>query len=117
MLEKFGIGIDIVEVNRFAEKPFATNEKFYKKIFHDSEINYCLNSSNPSQSFAAKFAVKEAVIKSINDQIRMFDILTDYVDSKPTVSIMTDVSYSFLVSITHEKSFAVAVVISEKRIQ
>lgn len=117
MLEKFGIGIDIVEVNRFAEKPFVTNEKFYKKIFRDSEINYCLNNLNSSQSFAAKFAVKEAVIKSINDQIGMLDILTDYVDSKPIVSIMNDTSYSFLVSITHEKSFAIAVVISEKRTQ
>ena len=53
MLEKIGIGIDIIDINRFNEKPFETNKNFYKKIFHDSEIKYCLNKKNSSQSFAA----------------------------------------------------------------
>lgn len=113
MLEKFGIGIDIVEVNRFKEKPFTENEKFYKKIFHDSEIKYCLNHHDPSESFAAKFAIKESVIKAINEQIDLRDIVTDIVNSKPTVTLQNDLSYNFLVSISHEKSFAIAVVISE----
>lgn len=114
MLEKFGIGIDIVEVNRFKDKPFAENEKFYKKIFHDSEIKYCLNHANPSQSFAAKFAIKESVIKAINEQIDLLYILTDNVNSKPIVSLLNNQSYNFLVSISHEELFAVAVVISQK---
>ena len=29
MIEKFGIGIDIIEINRFSEKPFDKNENFY----------------------------------------------------------------------------------------
>ena len=114
MLEKIGIGIDIIEINRFKEKPFETNENFYKKIFHDSEIKYCLNHKNPYQSFATKFAIKESVIKSLNKQIDFLDILTDHVDSKPTVSLLNDSSYNFLVSVSHEKLNAVAVVISEK---
>lgn len=115
MLEKIGIGIDIVEINRFNEKPFTENQIFYKKIFHNSEIKYCLNRKNSSESFAAKFAIKESVIKSINKQIDFLDIMTDHVGTKPCVVLLNDSSYNFLVSATHEKSSAIAVVISEKR--
>jgi len=114
MLEKIGIGIDVVDIARFKEKPFETNEDFYKKIFHDSEIKYCLDHTNSSQSFATKFAIKESVIKSINKQISFLDILTDHLDSKPTVILLNDYSYNFLVSVSHEKLYAIAVVISEK---
>lgn len=115
MLEKFGIGIDIVDINRFKEKPFETNENFYKKIFHDSEIKYCMNYADPSESFAAKFAIKESVIKSINEHIDFLDILTDHLNSKPIVLLLNNLSYNFLVSVSHEKLVAIAVVISEKQ--
>ena len=114
MLERFGVGIDIVDINRFNEKPFEQNQNFYKKMFLDSEINYCLNKNNSSESFAAKFAIKESVIKSISKNVDFLDILTDYVNSKPIVQILNDSSYNFLVSVSHEKSNAIAVVISEK---
>jgi len=113
VLEKIGIGIDIIEINRFQEKPYETNHNFYNKIFHDSEIEYCLNQKNPYQSFATKFAIKESVIKSINKKINFFEILTNHLDSKPIVKLLINNSYNFLVSVSHEKSHAVAVVISE----
>jgi len=113
VLEKFGIGVDIVDVNRFREKSFEKNEKFYKKIFHDSEIRYCLSRANPSESFAARFAIKESVIKSIGIHIDFLDILIDDVDAKPMVSLLNN-TYNFLVSLSHEKSFAIAVVIAER---
>ena len=114
MLEKIGIGIDIIDINRFLEKPYFENKSFYEKIFHTSEIDYCLNHKNSSQSFAAKFAIKESVIKSIHKQIDFLEILTEHIDSKPIVSLLGNSSYVFLVSVTHEKQYAVAVVISEK---
>lgn len=114
MIEKIGIGIDIIEIHRFNEKPFKDNENFYRKIFHDSEVKYCLNQNNSSQSFAVKFAIKESVIKSINEKISFQDILTGHSDSKPTVSLLNDLSYNFLVSVSHEKDNAIAVVVSEK---
>jgi holo-[acyl-carrier protein] synthase len=114
VLEKIGVGIDIVEISRFKKKPFNTNKRFYKKIFHDSEIKYCLKHKEPYQFFAAKFAMKESVIKSINKQVSFLDIITDHVDSKPTVTLLNDDSYAFLVSISHEKLNAIAVIISEK---
>ena len=113
MLEKIGIGIDIVDIERFSEKPFEKNKTFYEKIFNESEIQYCLNIKNSSQSFAAKFAIKESVIKSINKQIDFLEIMTSYLDSKPVVFLQNDSTYNFLVSVSHDKSTAIAVVISE----
>ena len=114
MLEKFGIGIDVVDVERFSSKQFSENEDFYGKIFNDYEIQYCLKFKNPYPHFAGKFALKEAVIKAINKKIDFLDILTDHLDSKPIVSLLPDSSYNFLVSVSHEKLNAIAVVISEK---
>jgi len=114
MIEKIGIGIDIIEIHRFNEKPFENNKNFYEKIFHNSEIDYCKKQKNSSQSFAVKFAIKESVIKSINEKISFLDIVTEHLDSKPIVSLLNKPSYNFIVSVSHEKDNAVAVVISEK---
>lgn len=114
MLEKLGIGIDVVEIKRFSNKPYETNKAFYQKIFHDSEINYCLERKNSADCFAGKFAIKESVIKSIPLKIDFLEILIDYSNSKPIVRLMNNSHYSFLVSLTHEKSYAISVVISEK---
>ena len=114
MLERLGIGIDIVEIKRFSNKPYKTNLDFYKKIFHESEITCCLERKNFAECFAGKFAIKESVIKSIPKKITFLDILIDYSDSKPVVTLIDDSSYSFLVSLTHEQLYAVSVVISEK---
>jgi len=114
MFEKMGLGIDIIEVNRFQEKPFETNKNFYKKIFHDSEIDTCLNRKNTAECFAGKFAIKESVIKSISTNIDFLDILISYSNSKPKVTLINNPSYAFLVSLTHETTNAVSVVISEK---
>ncbi len=114
MIEKFGIGIDIVSNTRFKELPYLTNEKFYKKIFEQSEIDYCLKFKNSEEHFAGKFAIKEAVIKSIKEKIQFLDILIDYSNSKPQVSLTNNLSYQFLISVSHEKSCTIAVVISEK---
>jgi phosphopantetheine--protein transferase-like protein len=114
MLEKFGIGIDIVEIKRFSNKPYETNKFFYEKIFHPSEIEHCLKRKNAAECFAGKFAIKESVIKSISTNINFLDILIDYLNSKPIVTLINNPSYAFLVSLTHETTNAVSVAISEK---
>ena len=114
MLEQLGIGIDIVEIKRFLNKPYKTNLDFYKKIFHESEITCCLERKNFAECFAGKFAIKESVIKSLNKNIEFLNILIDYSNSKPIVTLLDNSSYSFLVSVSHEKLHAIAVVLSEK---
>ena len=116
IFENFGIGIDIVEVDRFKKKKFAKNLTFYKKIFLESEIKYCLKFKSPYEHFAGKFALKESVIKSIHDEISFLDIQTSNSKHGPIVRLVGKKSkeYSFLCSISHEKKFAVAVVISSR---
>ena len=115
MIENFGIGIDISSIKKFKDKPFEKNENFYKKIFSEQEITYCLKFENYYEKFAAKFALKEAVIKSINKKIILSEIETSYLDSKPFIEILNSKqNYKFLASLSHENEIAVAVVISEK---
>ena len=79
----FGIGVDIVDINRFKNMDYKNNKKFYQKIFLDSEIEYCLKFKNSEQHFAGKFAAKEAVkkavlsTKKINPPTGVDDILAD----------------------------------------
>lgn len=111
-----GIGIDIVAIDQFTKIPYTKKPAFYEKIFLSSEIKYCLKFKNPYQHFAGKFAIKEAVKKSINEQISMLNIITSHFDSKPKVTLANKKkgNYRFLVSVSHEKNFAVAVVIAEQ---
>lgn len=114
MIENIGLGIDIVEISRFKELDLRKKENFYKKIFTESEIKYCQKFKDDYRHFAGKFAVKEAVIKSINKKINFLDIITSNQKKKPTVKILKKNYHIFRVSISHEEKFAVAVVISEK---
>ena len=113
MLQKFGIGTDIVKTERFQNKPYSKHKIFYEKIFLDSEIEYCLKHKNNAIHFSGKFATKECVKKSISKNINFLDIETYYLNSKPRVKLKNNHDFEFLVSISHEKEFAIATVVSE----
>ena len=70
-----------------------------------------------------KTSLFETVLVSSNDQlvelfligkINFQDIETIYQNSKPKIILKSSKKYNFLVSLSHEKDYAVAVVISEK---
>jgi holo-[acyl-carrier protein] synthase len=57
-----GIGIDLLEVRRIRvllKKPNLS------RIFTVQEIKYCRSKANPAESFAARFAAKEAFLKAV----------------------------------------------------
>ena len=116
ILGNFGVGIDIVEIERFRKKNYKKNKNFYKKIFFKSEIDYCLKFKDPYPHFAGKFGIKESVIKSVQSKVSFHDILSSNSKNHPVVKLTGNMSkkYSFLVSVTHEKEYAVAVAISYK---
>ena len=116
IFENFGIGIDIIEVDRFRKKKFQKNKNFYNKILYKSEIDYCLRFKDPYTHFAGKFALKESVIKSIPDKTSFLDIQTSHSKYGPTIRLLGKKAkkYSFLCSVSHEKKFAIAVVISSR---
>ncbi len=65
----FGIGIDVVEVERIASAIERHGEPFLARLFTDAERKYCDAQKNPALHFAARFAAKEAVSKSLGTGI------------------------------------------------
>jgi holo-[acyl-carrier protein] synthase len=64
-MEIYGIGIDLIEVIRVKDA-IEKFPRFLGKIFTDEEIKYCLSKGkNQYQSFASRFAAKEAAAKSL----------------------------------------------------
>jgi holo-[acyl-carrier protein] synthase len=63
-----GIGVDIIEVERVERaltRP-VTGDRFRQRVFTESEIAYCESRGRPRyQSYAARFAAKEAVMKAL----------------------------------------------------
>ena len=113
MINNFGVGIDIINIKKFQKKSFQENERFYRKIFTDEEIDYCLKFKEPYQHFAGKFAIKEATIKSITRKIDFSNIITYHNKKKPNVKIL-DKNFNFKVSVSHDGEYAIAIVISEE---
>lgn len=65
----FGIGIDVVEVERIASAIERLGEPFLTKLFTASERAYCESQKNSALHYAARFAAKEAVSKALGTGI------------------------------------------------
>jgi len=65
----FGIGIDVVEVDRIAASLEDFGDRFTRKVFTDAERTYCDRQKKPSIHYAARFAAKEAVAKAFGTGI------------------------------------------------
>ena len=62
------IGNDIIETERIKKILLKYPEKFKRRVFTDKEIEYCESKGeNKYQSYAARFAAKEAVFKAISE--------------------------------------------------
>jgi holo-[acyl-carrier protein] synthase len=65
----FGIGIDVVEVERIAAAIERHGEPFLAKLFTAGERGYCEAQKKPALHYAARFAAKEAVSKALGTGI------------------------------------------------
>ncbi len=65
----FGIGIDVVEVERIASSIARHGDAFLDKIFTPAERKYCESRKIPAIHYAARFAAKEAVAKALGTGI------------------------------------------------
>ena len=59
-----GIGIDLIETARVAEK-LGRSPGFREKVFAPAEIAYCEQMADPAQHYAGRFAAKEALLKAL----------------------------------------------------
>lgn len=118
---KILIGTDIVEVDRVKEYIIKYENRFLDKIYTNSEIDYCESkNAQKFQSYAVRFAAKEAIYKALSDYIndsytwRDFEVLNDS-NGRPRVKVhlklenLEDID----ISLSHCKEYAVAYVMAK----
>lgn len=117
----FGIGIDVVEVERIAAAIERGDGAFLRKVFTEAEREYCEAKKNAAVHFAARFAAKEAVAKAFGTGIgasagwQDIEVLNDAAGA-PKVEFhgaarefMNEHRISSVqVSLTHAKAYAAA---------
>lgn len=120
-----GIGTDIVEINRIRRA--VAKEHFKRRVFTDTEINYCESRGQSfAASYAARFAAKEAFFKALGTGIitalKEVEVVNNlrgqpeiflYGDTK-SLAQENGVDKIFL-SISHSREYATAVVVIEER--
>ncbi len=121
-------GTDIIEVERIKESIEKYKEKFLKRVYTDKEIEYCEGRQiQKYQSYAGRFAAKEAIFKAIsafiNNKFELewkdIEVLNDK-DGRPVVNLSNTLKESIInncnnskeyqidISISHIKEFAMA---------
>lgn len=64
-----GSGIDMVEIQRIQHSIDRYGTRFLNRVYTPSEQAYCLRKRNAAESFAARFAAKEAGAKALGTGI------------------------------------------------
>jgi holo-[acyl-carrier protein] synthase len=118
-----GVGIDLVDVVSF-KTDAEGSPTFLQEVFSETERRYCFAMAEPYQSFAARFAAKEAVMKALGtgstDSVNFSDIIINIDETGPPyVSLQGGAAEAHAqlgsprihVSLTHLRSIASAVVI------
>jgi holo-[acyl-carrier protein] synthase len=60
-----GSGIDVVEIERIQHSIERFGQRFLDRVYRSGEQAYCLRKKNSAESFAARFAAKEAAAKAL----------------------------------------------------
>ena len=118
-----GVGTDIIEIERI-DRAIKNTPMFLEKIFTKRELDELNKSTLRVESVAGNFAVKEAVSKAVGTGMRGFsfndiEVFRDEL-GKPIVQVSDKVkdiikvdNYTFNVSISHNRTCAIAFVILE----
>jgi holo-[acyl-carrier protein] synthase len=118
-----GVGVDIIEVARIRaalEHP-RTGQRFRARIFTDAEIAYCTRRRNGHESFAVRFAAKEAMMKVLGVPVGWREIEVARTDGPPGIQLHGRARTcaermgirSIKLSLSHTAQLAVAYVVAE----
>jgi holo-[acyl-carrier protein] synthase len=120
----YGIGVDIVKIDRIRNAVERWGEGFLHKIYTEGEIEYCYAKKVPYLSLAVRFAAKEALIKAIASEVRAslkdIEVVTSE-GGRPYFRLYGGVKEFFdrrnitgvHLSLSHEREFGVASVVLE----
>jgi holo-[acyl-carrier protein] synthase len=64
-----GLGTDLIEIERVQASMDRFGERFLDRVFTEGEIAYCMQKKQSAESFAARFAAKEAGAKALGTGI------------------------------------------------
>jgi holo-[acyl-carrier protein] synthase len=121
-----GVGTDLMEIARIEQSVARFGDRFLARVFTPAEIAYCQHKKNAAESFAARFAAKEAGAKAlgtgISQGISWLELeVTREPSGRPLLQLggraanrasalgITRIS----LSITHSRDTALAIVIME----
>lgn len=116
-----GLGVDLVGVER-VRRLLARHPRFAERCFSPAEREYAVHRAHPAQHLAARFAAKEAVMKSLGSGWRQIGwreveltgggapqvVLHGRAAARAAAIGVTEV----LVSLTHAGELAVAVTVA-----
>ena len=114
------VGVDIIEIDRIEEAALSWQGSFLKRVYTEAELE---SSSNKPSSLAARFAAKEAVMKTLGTGAKGLgwkdiEILSNS-DGAPFVRLYgraydkaKEIGMSqFAISMSHSKHYAIAMVV------
>jgi holo-[acyl-carrier protein] synthase len=121
-----GIGTDLIEIARIEQSVARYGDRFLERVFTPAEIAYCRRKKNAAESFAARFAAKEAGAKALGTGISHgiswleLEVLREPT-GKPTLALTGRAAAraqsigvtSISLSITHSRTVSLAVVVME----
>ncbi len=120
----YGIGTDIVRVERIRDVVVRWGDRFLRKVFTEDEISYCFKKRNPFPSLSVRFAAKEAMIKALGARssldFRDIETINDE-NGRPEIRVKGRLEKVFMnhalrkahLSLSHEKEYGVALVVLE----
>ncbi len=116
------IGVDLIEIERIANLIERYGDKFVSRIFTEPEIEYCSRKKDRG-SYAARFAVKEAVFKAagtgLGKEMTWRDVeVVNNALGKPEVRVYGKTAELLAgrkihLSISHSKDASIAMVVVE----
>jgi holo-[acyl-carrier protein] synthase len=118
-----GVGVDITEVARIraALENARTGARFRARVFTPDEVAYCARRRNGYESFAARFAAKEAMMKALGRAVGWREIEVTRGNGPPTIRLhgraqsraeALGINHIHL-SLSHTAEMAIAYVIAE----
>ena len=119
----FGIGIDIIEVQRIRKAYKKLGKRFLDGIYTEREQSFCLGRANFAEGLAARWAAKEAFLKALGTGhsrgVRWRDVeIIDNERSRPTIKVSGKPAAllgnrKVHLSISHLEDMATAIVVIE----
>ncbi len=123
-----GIGTDIAEVKRFEK--WVRNPDMIERFFNEKERSSAKSESARCQHYAVRFAAKEAFSKALGTGISGFSLKEVYITNNSEGAPLLNIEGAALslmkerlgdckafVSLSHEKEYALAFVVLERKVE